>query len=400
MKKLVYDRAEPGQLNTKDHFGAKSIFYNKPKGASKQYSDWFRGRDPRLNPDRASMVPEGSVAEHVLDGWVPDVPHINKDTKITAFGSCFAANISKWLGQRNYRVSINDADAQDAYVVSIGEGMVNSFVIRQQFEWAWEGKTFDEALWRGYNKEVYGYSENVRQQTQALFDSTDVFVLTFGLSEVWYDAESNNVFWRTVPKEFHDPERHKFRVSTVEENTDNIEAIYQMIRKHRPDAKIIATLSPVPLIATFRGNSSITSNAVSKSTLRVAIDQVVQAHKDEGYLHYWPSYELVTDVFKSPFKSDRRHIKTPVLDFIMTQFEHSWCENDRGELPSLLEAWVKAKVAAGFLPAKLEQLIERRNGERILRTIEKKEFSTVEDADENRALLRALVAEWGDAPKD
>lgn len=397
MKKTEDVQLEPGQLNTKEHFGAKSIFYNKPVGAAKQHSDWFRGPVAKRNPDRLSMIAETSVTDYVLDGWAPSKPHINKDTKITAFGSCFAANISKWLGQRNYRVSINDENAQDAYVVSIGEGMVNSFVIRQQFEWAWEGKTFDEALWRGYDKEVYGYSEDVRQQTQSLFDTTDVFILTFGLSEVWYDAETENVFWRTVPKEHYDPERHLFRVSTVEENRENIEAIYQLIRKYRPDAKIILTLSPVPLIATFRDNSCITANSVSKSVLRVAIDEVVQKHREDGFLHYWPSYELVTDIFRLPFKSDRRHLSDAVLDFIMTQFEHVWCYDENGELPSLLEAWVKARIEAGFLPQKLKNMVKNRNGPRILRTIEGKDFDDVVDADANRELLRALVESYDTA---
>jgi hypothetical protein len=273
--------------------------------------------------------------------------------------------------------------------------MVNSFVIRQQFEWAWERKTFDDALWRGYDKEVYGYSEDVRQQTQALFDSTDVFILTFGLSEVWYDAETANVFWRTVPKHHYDPERHLFRVSTVEENRENIEAIYKLIRKYRPNAKIILTLSPVPLIATFRGNSCITANSVS--VLRVAIDEVAQKHRDAGFLHYWPSYELVIDIFRLPFKSDRRHISDAVLDFIMTQFEHVWCYDENGELPSLLEAWVKARIEAGFLPQILKGMVQNRNGPRVLRTIAKANFDSVEDAEANRELLRALVESWDTA---
>jgi hypothetical protein len=29
---------------------------------------------------------------------------------------------------------------------------VNSFVTRQQFEWAWENRRFNEALWHGYDK--------------------------------------------------------------------------------------------------------------------------------------------------------------------------------------------------------------------------------------------------------
>lgn len=387
-------QVEAGQLRKEINQGSTSLFFDKVEGSAESHSDWFRGPTARRNPDRAQMMPVDAVAEYVIDGWAPDKPCISKGTRITAFGSCFAANISKWLGQRNYRVSIDDPDAQEAYVVSTGEGMVNSFVIRQQFEWAWEGREFEEDLWRGYDKTVYGYDESIRQQTKTLFDNTDVFILTFGLSEVWYDAETENVFWRTVPKEHYDPERHLFRVSSVEENRENIEAIYQLIRKHRPDAKIIVTLSPVPLIATFRDNSCITSNSVSKSILRVAIDDVVRKHKDDGVLHYWPSYELVTDVFRSPLKEDRRHISRNVLDYIMTQFEHSWCVNDGGELPSLLEAWVLARAAAGFLPQRVVWLVKKRNGAQLLAFTERSAFQNIEEPEMSKALIVALVAEW------
>lgn len=387
-------KAEIGEIRKEASLGSTSLFLDKVEGGPKKHSDWFRGPKARRNPDRAQMMPVSAVADFVVDGWAPTEPCITKNTRITAFGSCFAANIAKWLGQRNYRVSIDDPDAQDAYVVSTGEGMVNSFVIRQQFEWAWEDRKFEEDLWRGYDKKIYGHDENVRQQTKTLFDKTDVFILTFGLSEVWYDAETDNVFWRTVPKEHYDPERHLFRVSSVEENRDNIEAIYQLIRKHRPDAKIIVTLSPVPLIATFRENSCITSNSVSKAILRAAIDDVVRAHKDESVLHYWPSYELVTDVFRSPFKEDRRHISLFVLNYIMTQFEHTWCVNEDGNIPSLLEAWVRARVAAGFLPDRLGKLVDKRMAERILEFIEKPLFDNVADAEASRVMLKALVAEW------
>ena len=391
----VRPQRKAGELYTVRLHGANAIYHDRVEGADEQHSPWFRGkRRLNKNPDMTQMVSHTAAADYVVQGWAPDAPVIDKDTRITAFGSCLAANISKWLGKRNYRVSTKDPDAQNAYVVRIGEGMVNSFVIRQQFEWAWENKSFDEALWHGYDREVYGYDETVRTQTKGLFDNTDVFILTFGLSEVWYDAQTENVFWRTVPKQYYDPERHLFRVSTVEENCDNIDAIYQLIRKHRPDAKIIMTLSPIPLIATFRDESCITANSVSKSILRVAIDEVMRARKAEGYLHYWPSYELVMDVFRAPFKDDRRHIDPLILDFIMTQFEHVWCSDEDGNIPSLLEAWVKARVAAGFLPNRLGEMVGKRMGERILVYIEKPKFENVADAEASRIMLRTLVAEW------
>lgn len=383
-----------GQMKTEHRDRITAVHHDKDASGGDKHNPWFRGPRPKRNPDVTKMIPHTAAADHVIDGWAPKTPMIDGNTKITAFGSCFAANISNWLGRRNYRVSSQDPNAQEAYVVRIGEGMVNSFVIRQQFEWAWENRTFDEDLWHGYNKETYGYDEDVRLQTKALFDETDVFILTFGLSEIWYDAQTNNVFWRTVPKEAYDPERHLFRVSTVEENRDNIDAIYKLIRKHRPDAKIIMTLSPIPLIATFRDTSCITSNSVSKAVLRVALDEVMREHKDEGYLHYWPSYELIMDVFRAPFKQDRRHIDPLILNFIMTQFEHTWCIPEDGDIPSLLEAWVRARVAAGFLPKRVLKFIDKRMSERLRDITTKSIFDDVDEPEASRTLLLALADEF------
>lgn len=333
---------------------------------TREFRTWFRGEHTNFNPTGEQMLHVDSVPNFVLKGWLPDAPMITPDTQITAFGSCFAANISNWLSKRNLRVLNKQEDAKQAYIVAFGEGMVNSFVIRQQFEWAWENKVFDQALWHGYDAAEYGYDPEVQAETKRIFDETDVFILTFGLSEVWYDEPTGNVFWRTIPKDVYDPSRHKFRVSTVEENRDNLEAVYQLIRTHRPDAKIIMTLSPIPLIATFRENSCLTSNSVSKSILRVAIDETVRAHKDEGFLYYWPSYEILTDVMHLPYKPDRRHPPRIVLDYVMTLFEHAWCTRSQDNPPpSLSDAWLRANVAAGQLPPELDDIVQHRRPRRM-----------------------------------
>lgn len=374
---------------------AQKILEDVNKSKSSHVSPWFRGDHTNYVPDKLKMTPETAVRDQVLNGWLPDAPQIGRDTQVTAFGSCFAANISNWLSKRNYRVLTKDNSAKDAYVVSMGEGMVNSFVIRQQFEWAWENADFQQDLWHGYDATSYGYDESIRLQTKKIFDETDVFVLTFGLSEVWYDEVTGSVFWRTIPKEVYDPSRHKFRVSTAEENRDNIEAIYQLIRKHRPDAKIIMTLSPIPLIATFRDNSCLTSNSVSKAVLRVAIDEVVRKHKDEGALYYWPSYEIVTDVFHLPYREDRRHIEPQVLSYIMTEFEHRWCLNDDAPAPSLITAWVSACAASGKLPRALIKACKRRDVELVEKIMQRKAICGSEAMNtEARALLQRMLDEW------
>lgn len=375
---------------------AEKFQFQTTSRKGKEYRTWFRGEHTNVLPHNRHFFKTGGIEKYVLQGWVPDAPTITAHTQVTAFGSCFAANISNWLTKRNFNVLNKSDDAGKSYVVACGEGMVNSFVILQQFEWAWEGKVFDQDLWHGYDTEAYGYDPEVQAQTKKMFDETDVFILTFGLSEIWYDEPTGNVFWRTIPKDAYDPSRHKFRVSSVEENKENMKKIYALIRKHRPDAKIIFTLSPIPLQATFRDNSCMTSNAVSKSVLRIAIDETYRDLRHEGVLHYWPSYELVTDAFQQPYKHDRRHVKEPVLDYIMMLFERSWCVDSTLSDTEMMTGYVQAGSAAGVFPAVLGRICETRRWFRLQKVLERDALLDEPFADK---ALRDLLGKLGDAWK-
>src|SRR5665213_3583836 len=130
--------------------------------------------------------------------------------------------------------------------------MVNSYAIRQQFEWAFEGRQFSEGLWRDKTGQLLRPEVEVREETLAIFQSAEVFILTLGLSDVWYDKQTGEVFWRAIPADTFDAEKYGFRVTTVEENLDNLRTIVRLIRQHRPDAGIVLPLTPVPLFATLR----------------------------------------------------------------------------------------------------------------------------------------------------
>lgn len=106
----------------------------------------------------------------------------------------------------------------------------------------------------------------------------------------------------------------------MEENLANLEAIHALVRKHRPSAALVFTLSPVPLVATFRPVSCITANSVSKAILRVAVDELMRAHADDGALFYWPSYEIVKEYVKEPYTADNRHPRPPVIELVMRSF--------------------------------------------------------------------------------
>tara|TARA_R100000152_G_C6674180_1_gene109719 strand:- start:147 stop:740 length:594 start_codon:yes stop_codon:yes gene_type:complete len=191
--------------------------------------------------------------------------------------------------------------------------------MRQQFEWAFEDKTFSKDLWYDGDKILNEQRNDIKEYTKKTFQNTDVFVLTLGLSEVWYNKQTNEVFWRGIPKSQFNPDIHGFKVSSFKENYDNLEVIYNLIRKHKPNSTIIFSVSPVPLIATFRPNSCITSNSVSKAILRTAVDELYR-NKDDDNLYYWPSYEVVTDFYTDSYVEDNRHPKQEIIDTIMGEF--------------------------------------------------------------------------------
>ncbi len=316
---------------------------------------WFRGDHCNFNPTRKNLRTVEDVVNYVLRGWLPDRPIISPETRIAAFGSCFAEEISKWLAQRDFSIlTRKDGAYANAYVVRFGEGMVNTFALRQQFEWAFESRRFEGELWHGYDARAFGYDEEVRAATRSVFDQTDLFVITLGLSEVWYDEITGGVFWRAVPRDKYDPTRHKFRVSSVEENRDNIRAIYNLIRTYRPEAKVVFTLSPIPLVATFRPASSITANSVSKAILRAALDDVLREVQHERHAFYWPSYEIVMDLFDRRWLRDRRHVRPEILAFVMTLFEAHWCLSEPRMAPE--KAWARARAATLGLPRPLRKM--------------------------------------------
>ena len=271
------------------HSGDQEIFRVAPEGETpkKIGSSFYRGENCNFNPYGGDHNASDFVQRFFLKGWSPQERFISPQTQITAFGSCFAHHIGEHLAKLGFDTA--KRRASDIYVSKMGEGLVNVHSILQQFKWALEDWKPPSNLWHDYDAEEFDLKEDIRQKTRSVFLSTDVFILTFGLSEIWYDEVTGGVFWRAVPLKHFDPERHKFRVCTFEETKDCLSEIIRLIRTYVPNAKVVMTVSPIPLIATFRPVACITANSVSKAIIRAALDEVVRVHPDSGReLFYFP----------------------------------------------------------------------------------------------------------------
>lgn len=302
----------------------EGLFFEQDGKLRRSGYAYFRGEHTNFYPKDESLDGPGALSTYFTHGLTPSSPPLAKDSRIVAFGSCFAAHISDYLDRRGFDVATKNESA--AYVSRMGDGIVNTYAIRQQFEWAWLGRQPTVELWHGYDAKALGYDEAARLATKELFDGADAFIITLGLSEVWYDEPTGEVFWRAVPKRYYDPARHKFRVVRHAENLANIKAIHSLIRTCRPEATIVFTLSPIPLNATFRPMSCAVSDSASKALLRSALDEFFWDHAQDQKVFYFPSYEIALRVFAHPYEDDRRHPRKHVLDLNMAAFERYFCQ--------------------------------------------------------------------------
>jgi hypothetical protein len=319
-------------LRTLESLAWQEMVDAEPEGeqAKRMGSSFFRGGDCNFNPYGHDHTLEDFAQRFLLKGWLPEAPLIKPVTRVTAFGSCFATHISEHLVKLGFDVAKQREKA--IYVSSMGEGLVNVHSIVQQFRWALEGWAPPANLWHGYNAEECGLSEDIRQKTREVFLDTEVFILTFGLSEIWYDEVTGGVFWRAVPMKQYDAARHKFRVCTFEETKACIAEVLSLISRHVPDAKVVMTVSPIPLIATFRPVSCMTANSVSKALIRGAIDETLRelGPGQRESVYYFPAFEIVNECFPNRFVDDGRHLHPMIVPAVMNLFEATFCETQLG----------------------------------------------------------------------
>jgi len=264
--------------------------------------DWYReryGSRAYFYPSKDALRTSSSIVEHFIGALAPNNPILHSAGRVFSIGSCFAANVVDYLRKRGYV----------AQLLGQHDTFINVHSIAQLFE---------EAKRSG---QVSQDAATVRH----LLSDADVCIVTFGLSEVWYELETGVVL-RHAPREW-DPNRYAFRVCSVAETTGRIADILRLIREINPRVNIVLTLSPVPLTATFRPIPAIVADSASKAILRAALDEVLRDSEDGG-VYYFPAYEIATRYFMEPYQPDNRHVTMEVIDAIMNSFYDVYCASE------------------------------------------------------------------------
>ena len=118
--------------------------------------------------------------------------------------------------------------------------------------------------------------------------------------------------------------RYRFKVSRFGENIENLEKIHALMAAANPKCRLLVTVSPVNLWATFRKDADVISASCnSKSTLRAVADEFTANHDN---VFYFPAYEMATIyqplIGRSMFSDGKEnfHVNENTVEFIMRHF--------------------------------------------------------------------------------
>ncbi len=161
-----------------------------------------------------------------------------------------------------------------------------------------------------------------------MLETMDVFVFTFGHTETWRHKQDGAILQLApgVAGGVWDPEVYEFYNMTVSEVVRDFLAAVDAIRAVNPKVRIVLSVSPVGIIATYEDRHVVTSNCAVKSILRAAADEVVRQRPD---IAYFPSYDMAT---ASPnvswfYREDTRRISSFGIDHTMRIFFEHFTED-------------------------------------------------------------------------
>ncbi|MBV8581182.1 MAG: GSCFA domain-containing protein, partial [Candidatus Eremiobacteraeota bacterium] len=139
--------------------------------------------------------------------------------------------------------------------------------------------------------------------------------------EAWYRVDDGAVFPLApgVRAAGDDGAAYGFRNFSVDEVVGELEALLQRLARVNANARVVLTVSPVPLVATCEPRHVLVSSTASKAILRAAVDEIVRRHAEVAY---FPSYEIVTGAFNrgAYFGTDLRSPTAEGIDHVMRVF--------------------------------------------------------------------------------
>lgn len=348
MKPLINNEAFSNLANYLE--GKKKLSCHGEKGGGRVVNPYAKLKSYQMW--RRSV---GATQAEKVDPVVSSNLHITRSSRVATAGSCFAQHISRTLSDNGFTYYVSERgdgiglgtdelEQLNYGVFSARYGNIyTSRQLIQLFDRAYgKLKPIDEAWVRKDGAYVDPFRPMVNplghttaaeveedrklhlKYVRDMFENLDVFIFTLGLTESWRRLEDGAVFPLApgVAAGSMDESIYEFVNFETHEVIEDLEYFLAELAQINPAAKVIFTVSPVPLVATYEDRHVLTSTTYSKSALRSAADYIVRRYPQA---EYFPSYEIITgNYIKSAYyESDLRSVREEGVSHVMRLFmEH------------------------------------------------------------------------------
>jgi hypothetical protein len=285
-----------------------------------------------------------------VDPVIEPVFQIGKTDRIASAGSCFAQHISRALVKSGFDYLVTEKGPLSAAAENENFGVFsarygNIYTIRQLLQLFQRAYGLFEPATRSWTHGNGKCLDPFRPQIQGkgfpdpqavgsdadahlgavrqMFETCSVLIFTLGLTEGWASRRDGAVVPLapgTVGVEDPDFGFENFSVSGM---IEDLETFISKLRTVNPSARVLLTVSPVPLIATYESRHVLVSTVYSKSALRVVADAV---SRNLQAVDYFPSYEIITGPQSRGrfFGDDLRTVTAEGVDAVMDVFSRHY----------------------------------------------------------------------------
>lgn len=267
---------------------------------------------------------------------------IFRTDRVATAGSCFAQHIARTLVREGFDYMVTEpGPAEEGYGLFPARfaNIYSTLQLLQLFQRAYGLFAPEDSIWT----QGQGFVDSFRPFTasfdtitaleadrakhlaavRTMFEGCDVFIFTLGLTETWISPDGAAVPSAPGIKGTASVRPYNFSNRSVADMTADLTAFIDKLRTVNPSVRIILTVSPVPLVATFEDRHVLVSTIYSKSALRVVAEQVSTALPNVAY---FPSYEIITGHHAgySYFAPDLREVMPEGVDQVMGLFKRHY----------------------------------------------------------------------------
>lgn len=295
-------------------------------------------------------------SRHEIDPHLGSRHRIASTDRVASAGSCFAQRLTNALQDAGYNYLVTEPGPHflsaeqkrrlgyGVYSARYGN-IYSAGQLLQLFQRAYGSFATVEPLWRtpsgayvdpfrlgiqraGFVSEAECLADRATHlaAVRKMFETLDVLVFTLGLTEAWRSRIDGAVFSACPGSPLggsFDPAVHEFHNFGVAEVVEHLDLFVHALAAVNPAARLVLTVSPVPLLATFEQRHVLQSTVYSKSVLRVAAEEIVRRY---AHASYFASYEIVVGCGDAVgnFLEDRRTVSEAAVDHVLSCFHRQY----------------------------------------------------------------------------